>query len=483
MNAQMMAVPMSGFPTITDRRGSLTPGASSGAVAGVGKESRRGSDWALGFRGACKFIKRARFRCAQFALAARGAPAVLSGGKAERTTLGTVGAGRDSLRSVAPVAALRPSFYRPELDFLRFFAFLAVFVHHAVPHEPAAFEVHGLSHSLASWLVEVPKSGAYGVDLFFVLSAYLITELLQREFRTTGQLDVRSFYIRRILRIWPLYFSFLSLCAVLSLCKIARQQLGLTYVLAFVFLAGNWACAFKGYPSSAAAPLWSVSIEEQFYLAWPALMRLIKVKWLLPAALTMISVAFASRLVLLYAGASYLCVWCNTLARLDPIACGIILAVWLRGRRPVLPASARAALAALATSICLGVARTAPLETSGRVGAPLRANLLIGYPAVAVASSLMVVLILACDLSKLPKWISSPAVYLGRISYGLYVFHVLSITMVNLVNGDRRGTLAIRCVVSLLITVLLSVISYQLLEQPFLRLKLKYTHVLSRPGG
>lgn len=95
----------------------------------------------------------------------------------------------------------------------------------------------------------------------------------------------------------------------------------------------------------------------------------------------------------------------------------------------------------------------------------------------------MVVLILACDLSKLPKWISSPAVYLGRISYGLYVFHVLSITMVNLVNGDRRGTLAIRCVVSLLITVLLSVISYQLLEQPFLRLKLKYTHVLSRPGG
>src|SRR5689334_16690304 len=82
------------------------------------------------------------------------------------------------------------TFYRPELDAVRFFAFLAVYLHHSF-----------------SSLV----AGAFGVDLFLVLSAYLITELLQLEVNRTGGLDVRRFYARRILRIWPLYFAFLGI--------------------------------------------------------------------------------------------------------------------------------------------------------------------------------------------------------------------------------------------------------------------------------
>ena len=95
-------------------------------------------------------------------------------------------------------------FYRPELDGLRFLAFFLVFICHAQ---------YGIAWQ--SWagqlLLHVGAGGSFGVDLFFVLSAYLITELLRREKLETGSIDVGGFYVRRILRIWPLYFGFLVL--------------------------------------------------------------------------------------------------------------------------------------------------------------------------------------------------------------------------------------------------------------------------------
>jgi peptidoglycan/LPS O-acetylase OafA/YrhL len=104
------------------------------------------------------------------------------------------------------------SFYRPELDTLRFFAFLGVFVFHMAPLTIETYEPLGW---IAPWLVAWFSSGAFGVDLFFALSAYLITTLLLREKETRGSLDVRNFYIRRILRIWPLYFAFIAFAGVL----------------------------------------------------------------------------------------------------------------------------------------------------------------------------------------------------------------------------------------------------------------------------
>jgi peptidoglycan/LPS O-acetylase OafA/YrhL len=91
----------------------------------------------------------------------------------------------------------KASFYHPELDALRFFAAASVFLLHAFLKS-------------AGLLFLVTGSGAYGVDLFFVLSSFLITTLLLRERDTTGTVDIRAFYVRRILRIWPLYFSFIA---------------------------------------------------------------------------------------------------------------------------------------------------------------------------------------------------------------------------------------------------------------------------------
>src|SRR5260221_8487443 len=95
-------------------------------------------------------------------------------------------------------------FYHPELDCLRFFAFFAVFIFHTLPHEADYYSARNIP--FAALIASVSRAGSFGVDLFFLLSAYLITELLLREKESFGHVHLKSFYLRRILRIWPLYF-------------------------------------------------------------------------------------------------------------------------------------------------------------------------------------------------------------------------------------------------------------------------------------
>ena len=231
------------------------------------------------------------------------------------------------------VAERGRSFYRLELDVLRFGAFLLVFIHHGFPLTTAEYVGWGVPTTLAALLAAGARAGALGVDLFFALSAYLITELLLREQRSQGHFDIRAFYIRRILRIWPLYyFALLVLLPLLALALPADTMSG-AFLVAFLLFVGNWACAWTSHYPTALALLWSVSIEEQFYAVWPWLMRLCGP--LMPlCAMAMLVVATITRAILIARHASDAALWTNTLARLDPIAGGALLALLLAGRIP-----------------------------------------------------------------------------------------------------------------------------------------------------
>ncbi len=386
---------------------------------------------------------------------------------------------RPAVERVVERSSARTSarFYHSELDILRFFAFFMVFVHHAIPHDVAFWTRFGVAAPLARLIGGTAAMGAFGVDVFFALSAYLITELLLREKEQFGEVDLRAFYVRRVLRIWPLYFAFVAFAAMLTLVN-PGQHIGLRTGLAFTFLAGNWWIVFHGFPSSIIFPLWSVSIEEQFYVTWPAIARRISERAMVVVALAMLGVATATRFYLGTHHAGETQVWCNTLARLDPIAAGILLAVALRGEAPKLTPLARAALAAFGFA-CLAMAanywviKGDPLATSSMV---------LGYPAVALGASALLLSALA-DNAILNK---SAFVYLGRISYGLYVFHVLGLFLSDYVVKDAGASLGrylLRDAIALAATIALSAASYRWLETPFLRLKQRFTHVLSRPGG
>jgi len=382
------------------------------------------------------------------------------------------------MNDARPISAPKPlpRFYHPEIDGLRFVAFAAVFAHHALPHVPLNALVR-LSPQLAAWVAAAARAGGFGVDLFFVLSAYLISELLLYEQTARGTIDVRSFYVRRALRIWPLYYAFLLFAAFIAPLILPRQHLGARDAVAFTFFGANWACALWGYPPSVAAPLWSVSIEEQFYLVWPLVLWLIpraRLKWV---ALAMIALANLARLVLALTDTRHPGVWCNTFARLDPIACGTLTALALHQRKFELPTAQRWLLGIAGVGTVLVVARY--FDFSGSRWDPM-----VICPAIAASSVAILLATLAVDPHQ-RLLARAPLVYLGRISYGLYVFHAFGLALAALWITSSSPAVEIggRFALAFAITFVLAAASYQGLERPFLKLKERFSHVASRPGG
>jgi peptidoglycan/LPS O-acetylase OafA/YrhL len=365
------------------------------------------------------------------------------------------------------------SFYRPELDTLRFLAFLGVFISHAADYPVSFLLQHHVPFLLASGLVAIAHGGPYGVDVFFVLSAYLITELLLREKRATGGLDVPAFYLRRALRIWPVYFLVVLLAAVVPALN-PQHAFDSRYLLLFLAFMGNWSFVWFGWPWTVAGPLWSVSIEEQFYLVWPPVVARLSERQIVAAALGMIVLANVVRVHAAVLGWDTQQLWGNTFAHLDSIAAGIAVAVILHGRTLTYGTPVRLALL-LGALLCFSLrGHTVLIEPGERLSV---AGTLIGYPAMVLAS---VALLLAFMGS---SFRSVSLEYLGKISYGLYAYHAVCLWAVDRLWVGNHGMVHVllRIPATLALTIAVAALSYRWIETPFLRLKRRFTLVRSRP--
>ena len=406
--------------------------------------------------------------------------------------------------------SLNERFYHPELDVLRFFAFFLAYLHHSLPHHAVFYTDMGVSPVIANAVAALGATGAFGVNLFFLLSAYLITELLIRERERFGHIDLRAFYIRRILRIWPLYFFFLAFAWALQWI-VPSQHIGWRAGLAFVFLSGNWWVVFVGFPASVIFPLWSLSVEEQFYIVWPVTMRRLGARGLLWAAAVMLGAANLTRWYLAAHHAWEQTLWTNSFVQLDAIALGVALAVLLRGCSPRLQPLQRVALFVAGMAL-FGISanyfqiKEDPLTLS---------RVLLGYPVAAFGALLVFLSSLGIlDGQPLPgrrggvslsahreengqpsrrsiftriwQLSGAPLLFLGRVSYGLYVFHVVGMMISDYVVPHAAlsfGRYLFRTMIAFAVTVGLAAASYRWLEMPFLTLKQRFTHILSRPGG
>jgi peptidoglycan/LPS O-acetylase OafA/YrhL len=173
--------------------------------------------------------------------------------------------------------------------------------------------------------------------------------------------------------------------------------------------------------------------------------------------------------VLVASGAGDQALWANTLARLDPIAMGALLAAWHHGKALAMPAARRLALA---------LAAVLALLAAGRYGAISGPHALWTYPLVALAGTAAVLAVL--HDAGTPRALRWPLlVGLGRISYGLYVFHVLALALV----AARLPSLPVpgRAAAALTLTAALATVSYYVLERPFLRLKRRFAYVETGP--
>lgn len=317
----------------------------------------------------------------------------------------------------------------------------------------------------------------HGALPLFCLSAYLITGILLAEKAKVGSVSLRSFYLRRILRIWPLYTLGLLLGIAWAWVNHLPEWGRLA---AYVFFAGNIFCAAYGWSANPLTPLWSISLEEQFYLIWPWAMCFLSRRGLWFASLFFLLVANATifRLGGEHADTDTT-VWANTLVQFEMFATGIILA--LSGTRSSSRAKSPAVSLIVAGPIlwliaCLFLRVKRPAWAGTALNGPA---LVIGYAMIAFGCAAVMHGICAIDSSHLPKWTSS----LGKISYGLYVYHLLIIGLVS--EALRRTYLAhswaMVSLISLSLTILAAKASCVLLESPFLRLKRRFEILHTRP--
>lgn len=301
-------------------------------------------------------------------------------------------------------------------------------------------------------------SGSYGVDLFFTLSAYLITEILLRERDRAGAIDVRAFYIRRVLRIWPLYFAFLGLMLI-SHTEVPR----VFYVSSSLFVGNFFFSSFDALTPAVA--MWSISVEEQFYLAWPAVVRLCRDRQrLIVAAIFLWLFAVVARAVLSAYGVNGLDLWFNSVSHLDSIAAGVLLAVVGVGNFR----HKGVAMFGLGATLWL-ISSWLALYEFGR-------GTLTAFALIAPGSLLMVAG--AIGNTGILRW--RPIVYLGRISYGLYIFHNAILRTCIQALGHTSWLIP---PVALAMTIVVAAVSYKYFEAPFLRLKARFQRVRSGDGG
>jgi peptidoglycan/LPS O-acetylase OafA/YrhL len=345
-----------------------------------------------------------------------------------------------------------------------------------LPHLPALDGLRGLALlGVLLFHADGALAGGYlGVDLFFVLSGYLITSLLLAEVRDTGRVDLYAFWVRRCRRLFPALLSLMPAVAVYGKFFARPEDLQSlrNEALASLSYVANWRAIWgdKSYWQlfSAPSPLehtWSLSIEEQFYIAWPLLAA-----WLLPrrgarglllVALGL-SVVSAIAMWLLFVPGDNSRVYLGTDTRMGAILVGAALAVVWRPGRDVSSAAVKSLDAAgVVAAVVLGVAWCTLRGTS-----PLL------YRGGFWLTELCVLVLIACAVvgprSLVARAFSiRPLTWLGSISYGVYLWH----WPVNVFLSAERTQLhgVTLQAVRLAVTFAIALISYRFLEQPIRR--------------
>jgi peptidoglycan/LPS O-acetylase OafA/YrhL len=352
------------------------------------------------------------------------------------------------------------------LDGIRGIAVLLVFFFHYG-------DLSQSSSRLLRFVGYVKGSGWIGVDIFFVLSGFLITGILY-ESRNESHY-YRRFYIRRALRLFPVFY---GVClVVLLLAPLLHVQWRWAY-LAVLFYGTNIVLPLHSSPDPVGpvriTHLWSLAVEEQFYLLWPFAVHLLKTREkVLRLSIGVIIVAFAARVVALYAGVPATVIYWELPTRMDSLAVGAALALLLRGpRKDFWESIARSSLVPLWLTVLLIGVYEHGLDHLNPV------TIVAGYTLLAFASASLIAEALRPFSRVALIFNNSVLRFLGKISYGLYVYHLLIWTGAKPVFAflqlRLRSQLAAGIgiyVVFLGGTVLFSYLSYRFYELRFLRLK------------
>jgi peptidoglycan/LPS O-acetylase OafA/YrhL len=339
--------------------------------------------------------------------------------------------------------------YRPALDGVRGIAIAIVVAFHAF-----------------GW----PGEGSLGVDLFFVLSGFLITTLLLEEHAATGTMSIRGFYGRRARRLLPALFvllaPFLLVVGTVATIGSLRSPLVVGLASALTYTSNIVVAADSSGASGWMIHLWSLAAEEQFYIVWPllltVLMRVGGLRLVGRALIALLVVAVVYRLQLLVRGASIERLYYAPDTHPDSLLVGCAFGCYFsRGRLPfwILPSRAREVVSALSLTLIIGAA-----VLLKHVPERLAYELQLVPTAFALVAGVFIVCAVTGGTIVARGLSVRPLVFLGRISYSLYLWHV---PLLLAIAGVHR-TLELRTIAAVAVAVVVASCSWRFIESPFL---------------
>lgn len=375
--------------------------------------------------------------------------------------------------SLVGVDALRQPTRRhiAQLDGLRGLAIVFVMLFHMTMVRPVG--------KAALFWARLCEHGGLGVDVFFVLSGFLITGILLDALG--GPRYFRNFYARRVLRIFPLYyavlaFSFLILPRIAPWSVPRYEQVNREAIWYWLHLS-NFAIARRGvFIHGIVDVSWSLAIEEQFYLLWPAIVWCVSAPRLRSLCIALVAISFASRAWLTAVRVAPVAVYTLTFCRLDGLAIGALIALTVRNR----------SLSGIRTLLGRSLLATCPLALvfilplDGRIATAIDAGSAYLLTSALTGCTILAVLSSPDALLVRPlKW--RPLQMFGRYSYALYLFHypisaairdlVLKPSRMPVVLDSSLPAQGLFYLVAGSISLGVAVVSWHLYEKRFLRWK------------
>jgi len=364
--------------------------------------------------------------------------------------------------------------YFPNLNGLRFIAAFMVIIHHL----EQMLSIFGYDNY---WDNKIIKSiGGLGVELFFVLSGFLITYLLLTEEGRTKKISIRSFYIRRILRIWPLYYFIVILAffilPYMPLWNIPKYSVSFklnSFVLYILFLPNIFYNSY-GIIIPYVSQAWSVGVEEQFYLIWPLLMKFFKNKFMIFMSVIVIYVLikfigfrFVKHFVFWNTYLqSFRLFWSSF--QIDCMAIGGLFSYLLFKNHKL--------LSFVFNKFVFGITLLLTFVL-------IYFSVNLSFFSQEIFSILFGIIIINLSANKNGLLLFENRLFnfLGKISYGLYMYHV--IVIVSCIQLFRyldllKYHMMLLCI-CLLFTIILASLSYLIFEKQFLELKRRYSIVIS----
>jgi peptidoglycan/LPS O-acetylase OafA/YrhL len=375
----------------------------------------------------------------------------------------------------------------PDLDGLRGVAILLVVLYHLTA--PVwALERLGYPFTQADWCVAFALYGGWaGVDLFFVLSGFLITGILLRAKGRPGY--YRNFYLRRALRIMPLYYAVLLARVLLARTSVPWLAVDHAECLSHAAFLGNfWRCYAEAtgrpFDTGGLQVYWSLAIEEQFYLVWPLVVALTPREWLKWVCGAGVVLALGCRWGLTASGANYWLPYALTPCRMDALLFGALVALAATGGSP--PAAlARRGWLLLAV---FGVATAAIVVKCSGPFHHVRVMAAFGYTAYAGLFAAVVLLVVAGQPAGWRVLRSRPLRLIGAHSYAIYLVHFPFVLFGNYLMikawpvlhplagaiGTSLPVFALYFAFVLGASLLLARITWVVIERPFLKLKERF---------